>query len=483
MVSKTIPVDTFDLVIFGATGDLARRKIFPALFRRFIAGQILGQSRIVGAARQELTSEKFYGLVTKAIQEFVPSHLYETSQLQEFCQMLDYCRVDLCGTQGWTELGEFLAQDSRPIRTFYLSISPTHIESCTKSLDQFNLITPETRVVVEKPLGTDLASAQRLNAVLRSSFQEDQIFRIDHYLGKETVQNLMALRFANILLEPLWNNQYIDHVQITVAETGSAEGRGGYYDEAGAMRDMVQNHLMQLLCLIAMEPPAHFEANDIRNEKLKVIRSLAPVQTSDTVRGQYYAPEASFRDHMGNPNSKTESYVALKVAIQNWRWAGVPFYLRTGKGLSKKVSEIVVVFKRLPHAIFPDLGRDYQNCIVIRLQPHEGITLHLGVKEPGPGGMRLMNAPLDMSFAETFNEQEAIDAYERLIMDTIRGNQTLFMRGDEVEAAWGWIDNIIAAWEKDNKTPIEYPTGSSGPEEAIALISRDHRHWQGLDSR
>ena len=483
MVSKIIPVEIFDLVIFGATGDLARRKIFPALFRRFIAGQILEQSRITGASRKELSQQEFHTLVTTAIHEFVPKDLYDSQQLAAFCQMLDYRCVDLCNDNGWAELAEFLDQDSRPIRTFYLSISPTHIESCTKSLDQFHLITPETRVVVEKPLGTDLASAQKLNKVLRNAFSEDQIFRIDHYLGKETVQNLMALRFANILLEPLWNNQYIDHVQISVAETGGAEGRGGYYDEAGAMRDMVQNHLMQLLCLIAMEPPAHFEANDIRNEKLKVIRALAPVAVSDTVRGQYYAPDESFRDHMGNPNSKTESYVALKVAIENWRWAGVPFYLRTGKGLSKKVSEIVVVFKRLPHAIFPDLGTDYQNRIVIRLQPHEGITLHLGVKEPGPGGMRLMNAPLDMSFAETFNEQETIDAYERLIMDTIRGNQTLFMRGDEVEAAWGWIDDIIAAWKQDNSAPIEYPTGSSGPEEAIALISRDQRKWQGLDTR
>jgi glucose-6-phosphate 1-dehydrogenase len=293
----------------------------------------------------------------------------------------------------------------------------------------------------------------------------------------------MALRFANVMLEPLWNNNYIDHVQITVAETGDVDGRGEYYDESGAMRDMVQNHLMQLLCLIAMEPPAHFNADDIRNEKLKVIRSLSPIDIKDTVRGQYAGSTAgsTYRDHVKNPKSKTESFVALKADISNWRWAGVPFYLRTGKALSTKMSEIVVVFKHLSHSIFPDLGDLYQNKIVIRLQPSEGITMHIGVKEPGPGGMRLMNAPMDMSFAQMDGKWESIDAYERLIMDAIRGNQTLFMRGDEVEAAWGWIDDIIAQWDKSTEQPVSYRTGSSGPEEAIILLAKDSRRWQNLD--
>lgn len=482
MVAQTIPVSPFDLVIFGATGDLSRRKILPALFRRFIAGQIPAASRIVGGSRSALSDADFQTLAAKALTEFVPAAEFNKDQLDAFCALLTYRPLDLRAHGGWADLAIHLEDGANEVRSFYMSISPTLIEPCTRQLKEHNLITPQTRVVVEKPLGTDLPSAKILNETLTSVFDEDQIYRIDHYLGKETVQNLMALRFANVMLEPLWNNNYIDHVQITVAETGDVDGRGEYYDTSGAMRDMVQNHLMQLLCLIAMEPPAHFNADDIRNEKLKVIRSLLPVNIEDTVRGQYAGPQAgsTYKDHVKDPSSRTDSYVALKAEISNWRWAGVPFYLRTGKALSTKMSEIVVVFKHLSHSIFPDLGQDYQNKIVIRLQPEEGITMHIGVKEPGPGGMRLMNAPMDMSFAQMDGNWENIDAYERLIMDAIRGNQTLFMRGDEVEAAWGWIDDIIAQWNTSTEAPVTYRTGTSGPEEAVILLAKDGRRWQNL---
>ena len=478
MVSKTIPVQPFDLVVFGATGDLAKRKIIPALFRRFIAGQIPDVSRILGISRQELSSKEYNVMVMDFIKEFVPVNVYDQNDVVKFCKMITFLSVDLKSDKGWKELEKFFAYNSNQIRTFYLSISPSLIDSCTKKLNDYALITANTRVVVEKPLGTDLPSAKMLNDTLRRVFNEKQIFRIDHYLGKETVQNLMALRFANVLLEPLWNNNYIDHVQITVSETGDVNGRGEYYEDVGAMRDMVQNHLMQLLCLIAMEPPAHFDADDIRNEKLKVIRAIQPVDVKDTVRGQYVDGDNSFKSHVNNINSKTESFVALKAHISNWRWAGVPFYLRTGKGMSKKVSEIVIEFKPLAHSIFPDLGENYQNKLVIRLQPEEGMTLHIGVKEPGPGGMRLINAPLDMTFAQLSGQVEAIEAYERLIMDTCRGDQTLFMRGDELEAAWSWIDNIMSDWNKSNNVPIDYNIGTNGPAEAAALLTRDGRSWQ-----
>ncbi|MGB1344435.1 MAG: glucose-6-phosphate dehydrogenase [Amylibacter sp.] len=478
MVSKTIPVQPFDLVVFGATGDLAKRKIIPALFRRFIAGQIPDVSRILGISRQELSNKEYNVMVVDFIKEFVPANVYDQNDVVKFCKMITFLSVDLKSDKGWKELEKFFASNSNQIRTFYLSISPSLIDSCSKKLNDYALITANTRVVVEKPLGTDLPSAKMLNDTLRRVFNEKQIFRIDHYLGKETVQNLMALRFANVLLEPLWNNNYIDHVQITVAETGDVNGRGEYYEDVGAMRDMVQNHLMQLLCLIAMEPPAHFDADDIRNEKLKVIRAIQPVDVKDTVRGQYVDGDNSFKSHVNNINSKTESFVALKAHISNWRWAGVPFYMRTGKGMSKKVSEIVIEFKPLAHSIFPDLGENYQNKLVIRLQPEEGMTLHIGVKEPGPGGMRLINAPLDMTFAQLSGQVEAIEAYERLIMDTCRGDQTLFMRGDELEAAWSWIDNIMSDWNKSNNVPIDYNIGTNGPAEAAELLTRDGRSWQ-----
>ncbi|MEN8741976.1 MAG: glucose-6-phosphate dehydrogenase, partial [Phaeobacter gallaeciensis] len=344
------------------------------------------------------------------------------------------------------------------------------------------MVTAESRIVLEKPFGHDLASARELNQALRAHFQEDQIYRIDHYLGKETVQNLMALRFANSLFEPLWNSSHIDHVQITVAESIGVEGRGEYYDRSGAMRDMVQNHLMQLLCLTAMEPPARFTPNAVRDEKVKVIEALDPVAPDDIARGQYRGRNGdSYREHAGNPDSTTESFIAMKVQVANWRWAGTPFYLRTGKCLRERVSEIAVYFRDPPHNIFEGAAGVHGNVLVIRLQPDEGITLRTTIKDPGPGGMRLTGANLDMTFADSLPDAgRPQDAYERLIMDVIRGNQTLFMRGDEVEAAWAWADPIIASWAESETTPQRYDQGGSGPEDSLLLMHRDGRRWRSI---
>ncbi len=483
MVSRVIPVTPFDLVIFGATGDLARRKLLPALFRRMLDGQMPTNAKIIGVARRQMSRESFQDFVREALAEFEPEAQAAPKVLKAFLAALDYLVVDVMGDAGWADLGQKLRPDV--VRAFYLSVGPSLFGEIATRLNRHGIATPQSRIVVEKPLGHDLASAKALNAQLGACFDEQQIYRIDHYLGKETVQNLMAIRFANALFEPLWNSQHIDHVQITVAESIGVEGRGGYYDKSGALRDMVQNHMMQLLCLTAMEPPAKFNADFVRDEKLKVIRALEPLRVEETVRGQYRGGggEGSYFDHVENPASKTESFVALKVEVENWRWAGVPFYLRTGKRLRARVSEIVVVFKKPPHAIFPEMATQGSNELVIRLQPDEGITLNMTIKEPGPGGMRLAQVPLDMSFAEALGEDfHGPDAYERLIMDVIRGDQTLFMRGDELEEAWRWVDPLVAAWAESSARPAGYDAGGSGPEDALALLHRDGRKWREIES-
>lgn len=483
MVSRVIPVDPFDLVIFGATGDLSRRKILPALFRRMRAGQMPEDSRIIGAARSDLDSKGFRDLIRIALAEFEPSASDTPELLEIFLNALEYTPVDAMGDGGWKALKKLTRKDF--VQAFYLSVGPNLFGEIAHRLHTNGIASPDSRIVVEKPLGHDLASAKELNNKLAECFAEHQIYRIDHYLGKETVQNLMAIRFANALFEPLWNSQHIDHVQITVAESIGVAGRGGYYDQSGALRDMVQNHMMQLLCLTAMEPPAKFNADFVRDEKLKVIRALEPLAVKDTVRGQYRAggDDASYIAHSENPGSTTESFVALKVNISNWRWAGTPFYLRTGKRLRARMSEIAVVFKDPPHSIFPDMANRRGNALIIRLQPDEGIRMRVTIKEPGPGGMRLTEVPLDMSFAEALGpDVEDADAYERLIMDVIRGDQTLFMRGDEVEEAWAWIDPLIAAWEADSSKPAPYDAGGSGPEDSLALLHHDGRRWRDIDA-
>jgi glucose-6-phosphate 1-dehydrogenase len=482
MVSRVIPVDTFDLVIFGATGDLARRKIFPGLYRRFWAGQVPPDSRIIGAARSAMTPSEFQAQVRAAIDEFVRPDKREAAKIDAFLARIGYVPIDAKGPGGWAEL----KAEMRPgvIGAFYFSVAPALFGDLAERLHQHGIASDDSRIVLEKPFGRNLATARALNATLATHFEERQIYRIDHYLGKETVQNLMAVRFANILFEPLWNAQYIDHVQITVAETVGVGGRGSYYDKSGAMRDMVQNHMMQLLCLIAMEPPYHFDPNAVRDEKLKVIRALDPVAQDQIVRGQYSAAngQPDYLTDAENPDSLTESYIALKVGISNWRWKGTPFYLRTGKKLRARTSEIAITFREPPHSIFDDAPGWRENVLVIRLQPNEGMNLMVMIKEPGPGGMRLAQVPLDMSFAEALGAEGADipDAYERLIMDVIRGNQTLFMRGDEVEAAWAWTDPIIAGWESTGRRPKPYDPGTSGPEDALMLLHRDGRRWREI---
>ena len=480
MVARVIPVEQFDLVIFGATGDLARRKILPGLYRRWKEGQIPEGAKIIGAARSEVAREDFQGMVRAALQEFLDRKELVDETIASFLDMLDYVTIDAKGDDGWDMLCGLMRADI--VRAFYFSVAPSLFGDIAKRLHQRGIADRNSRIVVEKPFGKDLATARALNAALAEYFNEDQIYRIDHYLGKETVQNLMAVRFANILFEPLWNSQFVDHVQITVAETVGVDGRGEYYDTSGAMRDMVQNHLMQLLCLIAMEPPHCFEPDAMRDEKLKVIRALDPMGSGEFVRGQYRGRgNEDYLIESGNPDSRTESFIAMKLHISNWRWKGTPFYLRTGKRLKSRVSEIAVTFKEPPHSIFGESNQWRENVLVIRLQPDEGMDLRVMIKEPGPGGMRLKDVALDMSFAEALgNDLDIPDAYERLIKDVIRGNQTLFMRGDEVEAAWAWVDPVIEGWEAREDQPEPYEPGSTGPEGALMLMHKDGRRWREI---
>jgi len=482
MVSRVIPVEEFDLVIFGGTGDLARRKILPGLFRRFLSGQMPAGARIIGAARSELDSAGYRKMISDAVAEFGGEESKNTKGLKAFLSQLEYTPIDAKGKGGWAELKKLVRQDV--VQAFYFSVAPSLFGDLAERLHTNKIANKKSRIVVEKPFGRDLESAQALNETLAAHFRESQIYRIDHYLGKETVQNLMAVRFGNVLFEPLWNNHYVDHIQITVAETVGVGGRGAYYDRSGAMRDMVQNHLMQLLCLIAMEPPGQFEADAVRDEKLKVIRALQPIDHHHIVRGQYdKGPDGpGYREDAENDRSFTESFIAMRCQINNWRWAGVPFYLRTGKRMKARASEIAVVFKDLGHTIFEGDEARHRNILAIRLQPNEGMDLQVTIKEPGPGGMRLIDVPLDMTFADALGDdvEDVADAYERLIMDVIRGNQTLFMRGDEVESAWRWTDPLIAGWEARNDVPKIYDAGSAGPEDAMMLMHRDGRKWRDI---
>ena len=482
MTASNQPVESFDLVIFGGTGDLAMRKLLPALFHRYLDGQIPASSRIIGVARETTDDDGYRQQVREALKGD-----HDTAKVDTFLKQLGYRSLDARKDEGWDEFAELIRQQPDNIRVFYLSTSPNlFVDICTR-LGEHELNRDASRVVLEKPIGRDLASANEINDAVGRFFTESQTYRIDHYLGKETVQNLLVLRFGNALFEPLWNSAHIEHVQITVAETVGVGHRAGYYDHSGAMRDMLQNHMLQLLCMVAMEPPSSLAPDTVRDEKLKVLNALVPIDDSNasqlTVRGQYRAGVAEgasvpgYPDELGDTKSQTETFVALKAEIGNWRWAGVPFYLRTGKRLPDRVSEIVVTFKPVPHSIFANApGQLIRNRLVLRLQPDEGVKLWLTIKDPGPGGLRLRHVPLDMSFADAFGVQQP-DAYERLLLDVVRGNPTLFMRRDEVEAAWRWADPILAAWAASGESPRPYAAGSWGPSAAVALIERDGRTW------
>ncbi|WP_375650687.1 MULTISPECIES: glucose-6-phosphate dehydrogenase [unclassified Bartonella] len=489
MVRKIIPVSSFDCIVFGGNGDLALRKLLPALYHCQCAGQFSEPTRIIGVSRTSLSCEEYQNFVRISLEKHIHPKDLNSTELNRFLARLTYISVDVTSNRGWEDLALLLSQDSADIRAFYLAVGSSLFADIAMKLEKNDLVTPQTRIIIEKPIGCDVKTAISLNDVFASAFNEEQIFRIDHYLGKETVQNLMALRFVNTLYEPLWNSNYIDHVQITVAESLGLEGRTEYYESTGALRDMVQNHMLQLLCLVAMEIPFTNSANAVRDEKLKVLHSLTPLDVHNvgqhTVRGQYLSGLSngisveSYFDDLGRV-SKSETFVALKVKIDNWRWANTPFYLRTGKRMFTRMSEIVVVFKPIPHNIFNvDLDEIFSNRLVIRLQPDEGVKQWLMIKDPSYGGMRFCHIPLDMSFASAFSERNP-DAYERLLMDVIRGDQTLFMRRDEVEAAWRWIDPIIEGWETIQQPVHSYNAGSWGPSASMSLMERDGRIWNNL---
>jgi glucose-6-phosphate 1-dehydrogenase len=491
--SRIIPVQPFDYVVFGATGDLTKRKLIPALYHRFKDGQFDDKSRIIGVSRSKLSNAEFQAAARDAVTQFVEKDYQDQAVLDRFVKIFTYISVDVSKPEEAGDLGKALRDDAKIVRAFYLAVAPDLFEPIAEFLQKKKLYRRDARVVIEKPLGHDLVSSMEINDGVARIFKEDQVYRIDHYLGKETVQNLLALRFANTLFEPVWNSANIDHVQLTVAESVGA-GTRGYYDESGALRDMIQNHMLQLLCLVAMEPPASDDANALRDEKLKVLRALKPIVNGDvaknTVRGQYKGVKsettsvAGYQEELPDDKkgSRTETFVALKAEVENWRWAGVPFYFRTGKRMASRASEICIQFKPIPHSIFDHAeGAARANKLIIRLQPDEGVKLMMMIKDPGPGGMRLREVPLNLSFAQTFTERTP-EAYERLLLDVIRGNQTLFMRRDELEEAWKWVDPIREAWDRSSEPPQSYVAGTWGPSGAIALIERDGRTWYEDDN-
>ncbi|MBT6176022.1 MAG: glucose-6-phosphate dehydrogenase [Deltaproteobacteria bacterium] len=487
LVDSEISQD-FDMVIFGGTGDLALKKLLPALFYCELDKR-LGDGRILCVSRTQLTRDDYVAQIKPALKESLGEH-YDSAAWQRFEDRLEYVLVDVTIAETFASLKALLAGSGtaqRP-RIYYFAMAPGLFGVLANNLSEAGLVCDQCRVVLEKPLGHDLASSRAINDQIADVFEERQVFRIDHYLGKETVQNLLALRFANSLFEPLWSASHIDHVQITVAEKIGVEGRWSYYDESGALRDMVQNHLLQLLCLVAMEPPASLDPDAVRDEKLKVLRALEPLTGDNsknfTVRGQYragaidglpvpgYLEEDDSRDE-----SIRETFVAIRTEINNWRWSGVPFYLRTGKRLPRRVSEIVIQFKEVPHWLFrADVGTRRGNQLIIRLQPDEGVQLSIQNKVPGAGPFKLKQAPLNLSFADAFEGRQPY-AYERLLLDVIKGKSTLFMRRDEVDMAWTWIDGLLNAWADDPSKPKAYTSGSWGPSAAVALIERDGRTW------
>jgi glucose-6-phosphate 1-dehydrogenase len=495
---ERLPVHPTALVIFGATGDLAHRKLLPALYNLAHDGSLPERFELIGVARREKPHEDFREMARESIERFSrrkPDPNVLDALLSDVRYLPGTFDDDHMYSEVGRTLGEFDERAGQPLnRVFYLSTAPEFFPVITGKLGEAGLAHCEraqTRLVIEKPFGYDLASARQLNAEVLNEFDESQVFRIDHYLGKETVQNLMALRFANALFEPVWNRNFIDYVQITAVEDIGIGGRAGYYEHAGALRDLVQNHMMQLLALLTMEPPSSFAANRVRDEKLKVLEAIVPPSVDDVgsmaLRAQYGpgvvggSDVPGYREEDGvAPDSRTETYAALRLQVSNWRWSGVPFYLRTGKRISRKLTEIVVTLKPIPHLALQSTGSlgVQANQIILTVQPDEGVAVSLGAKIPGPS-MRIRPVHMEFRYGTAFLS-ESPEAYERLILDAMRGDATLFTRNDEIEALWGIIDPILTAWREDTTSPIpQYRAGSAGPAEVDALLAEGHR-WRRL---
>lgn len=476
-----MPLADFDLALFGGSGDLAMRKLLPAMYALCRDNRLPASGRLICIGRHPWNTEQFIAEIEK---ETRPPQQSWT----KFCTRISYVSFDATDPASYLPLIEALRTDVSVTRIFYLATPPSMFSLICQNLHERDLITKQSRVVLEKPLGRDLHSARQINAEVGRVFDESQIFRIDHYLGKEAVQNLLALRFGNVMFEPLWRREWMSDVQITIAEEIGVGNRIEYYDKSGALRDMLQNHLLQLLCIVAMEPPVSVSPDSVRDEKLKVLRSLKRFNqdrlVQNVVRGQYRAGYVSGNAVPGyrnepdaDANSHTETFVAIKAEIDSWRWSGVPFYLRTGKRMADQLAEIVVRFKSLPHSIFAQPSASFlANSLVIRLQPDEGLHLNLMAKIPGDG-IRLRPVDLELDFRESF-KMPRMDAYERLLMDVLRGQLTLFMRSDELEAAWEWVEPILNFWEQEGSPPIPYAAGSWGPAAASALIGRDGLQWR-----
>jgi glucose-6-phosphate 1-dehydrogenase len=498
------------VVIFGASGDLTRRKLLPALYRLAQQRLVPSEFAILGTARQAHSDDEFRETMKAAVAEFGHEEALDETAWQSFAQRIFYVAGDFSEAGLYQELKNKLEQiekeyDTGGNRIFYLATAPDYFAVVAKQLGAAGIARlPRTakatksqatrkswtRIIVEKPFGRDLASARDLNKILASVFDENQIYRIDHYLGKETVQNLLVFRFANSIFEPLWNRQYIDHIQITNAETIGVEGRGGYYETAGALRDMIQNHVFQVTSLIAMEPPASLSANGVRDEKIKAMQSVRPLpaQVIDefAVRGQYGPGTVlgdtvpGYREEPGvAPDSSTETFAALKLYFDNWRWAGVPFYLRSGKRLQKQITEIAIQFKEVPHRLFNESDSPLQpNVLVIRIQPNEGISLRFGAKLPGQA-LRIRSVNMDFRYGSSFGIK-APEAYERLLLDCMLGDSTLYARRDMVERGWEIVTPVLEAWKVPAQDFPNYEAGSWGPQAAFELIERDSREWRKL---
>lgn len=477
------------LLLFGATGDLAQRMLLPSLYGLHADGLLPEELTITGAARHEYDDAEYRTFAKKALDEFLTDDRKDEDAIGSFLERIHYQPTDLSDPAAFQPLADKIGDIAGGL-AIYLSTAPSLFESAIAGLNKVGLAGETVRVGLEKPLGYDLDTSREINDAVAKAFPEDRTYRIDHYLGKETVQNILALRFGNSFFEPVWNAQGIDNVQITISETVGLEERAGYYETAGALRDMVQNHILQLLALIAMEPPARFEGTDVRDEKSKVFRSLRIIKPEEaphvTVTGQYADGAVkgkivkSYSDELGKP-SNTETFVAIKAHVDNWRWQGVPFYLRTGKRMAQRQSEIAIQFKAVPHSMFAGRGGLLQpNMLIIRLQPEEHVQLLVMAKEPGldRDGVRLREVPLNLSLDAEFAGTRRRIAYERLLLDLIEGDQTLFVRRDEVEAQWTWIDAIREGWKANAMKPKSYASGSWGPSAAIALTERDGVTWQ-----